>query len=378
MNDLIRRILFLPPQASTIAPDVDRLHFVVILTTMIASTLVGMAAIYFFVRYRRRARETVTPRVEPTWWFETLIVVVPLSFFLSWFGIGFRQYVRMASPPEGSLDLYVMAKQWMWKFSHPEGPNSINVLHVPAHRPIRLLLTSRDVIHSFYVPAFRIKMDVLPGRYTETWFEATEPGRYPIFCAEYCGLDHSRMRGEVVVLRPDDYDKWLLEQRRGIAKQQDASRPDRDPESFAGSMVEQGQAVAARAGCFKCHTLDGTPHIGPTWLDLYHRHERMNSGEMLTVDEGYITESMMDPAARVVAGFRPLMPTFLGKLTAPETAAIVEFIKSLRSERLQRGQPRPPPDRIEDLPATQIPGSKPDDVNKRPEEPGTQPPEGAL
>jgi len=166
------------------------------------STAVGLTAVFFFVRYRRRSETQTTPHIEPKTWLEALFVTVPLIFFLAWFFLGYREFVRQTTPPIDSMDVYVMGKKWMWKFAYPEGPNAINVLRVPAGQNVRLLMTSRDVIHSFFVPEFRVKADVLPGRYTQLWFNATTPGRYQILCAEYCGAGHSIMRGEVIVLRP--------------------------------------------------------------------------------------------------------------------------------------------------------------------------------
>jgi cytochrome c oxidase subunit 2 len=342
MNELLRTVLFLPEQASTFARKVDSLHYFVIITTMIASTLVGLTALGFFVRYRRRSETQVTPLLNPTWWLEAMFVLVPLGFFLAWFARGYADFVELKTPPKDSMDVYVQAKQWMWKFSYPDGPNAIGVLRVPANRPVRLMMTSRDVIHSFFVPAFRVKQDVVPGRYTETWFEAIQPGRYQILCAEYCGTNHSLMLGEVIVLRPEEFDSWLTDQRRGRALQQDgAPTTDEDPTPVA-DLVRQGEKVAVQNGCLKCHTVDGSPHIGPTWLDLYLRREPLEGGGTVIADEGYITESMMDPRAKIVRGFNPVMPTFKGKLAGPEVAAIVEYIKSLHTEPVEQARSRRP------------------------------------
>lgn len=337
MNELLRRLLFLPDQASTFAQDVDKLHFFVILTTFFMSTAVGLTAIFFFVRYRRRSETQTTPHIEPKAWIELLFIGVPGFFFVLWFIIGFREYIRQETPPADCMDVYVMAKQWMWKFSYSDGPNSVNVLRVPAGRDVRLLMTSRDVIHSFFVPEFRVKQDVLPGRYTQTWFNATTPGRYQILCAEYCGVGHSIMRGEVIVLRPQDYEDWVQAQRRGLSSKQDAAPTSMDFNPPQGNLVDQGRRVAAEQGCLKCHTTDGTRHIGPTWLDLYHRREKLNDGTFIDADEAYLTRSMMDPALEVVAGFQPVMPSYEGRLTAPETAALVEYIKSLQSDAVRTG-----------------------------------------
>jgi cytochrome c oxidase subunit 2 len=331
MNELLNNILFLPEQASTFAERVDNLHYFVVTVTMLSSLAVGTAAVFFFFRYRRRKPNQTTEYVVPSVKTEFLFVSLPLFFFLTWFVIGFRDFVFVSTPPKDAMDVYVMGKQWMWKFSYPEGPNGVNVLHVPANRPVRLLITSRDVLHSFFVPAFRIKMDAVPGRYTQTWFEATKPGTYQILCTEYCGLSHSKMLGEVVVLSPEQWVAWLKEQRRGdLANRQDALA-DLSLAPPPARMAEQGQKVAAEVGCFKCHTVNGEPHIGPTFLGLYGRQETLQDGGAIRADEAYITQSMMDPGAHLVTGYANAMPTFQGKLTGPQTAAIVEYIKTLRT-----------------------------------------------
>ncbi|MFL5249919.1 MAG: cytochrome c oxidase subunit II [Myxococcales bacterium] len=341
MNELLRRWLFLPEQASTFAYDIDRLHYFVIITTFVMSTAVGLAAIFCFIRYPRRSDSQTTPHLQPSLPMEAAFVFIPLAFFLTFWAIGYRIYVEQTTPPQDAMDVYVQAKKWMWKFAYPGGPNSVNVLRVPSGRPVRLLMTSRDVIHSFYVPEFRIKQDVLPGRYTETWFEATQPGRYQILCAEYCGAGHSIMRGEVIVLKPEEYEDWLSAQRRvvsaGLAGRQDGSPTALDFAPPIGNMIDQGRRLAQEQGCVKCHSVDGTRHIGPTWLDLYHRKEKLQDGSTVDVDEAYITESMMDPLSKVVSGFQPVMPSFENKLAGPEVAAIVEYIKSLQSDAVRTG-----------------------------------------
>ncbi|MFL5443028.1 MAG: cytochrome c oxidase subunit II [Myxococcales bacterium] len=341
MNELLRRWLFLPEQASTFAYDIDRLHYFVIITTFVMSTAVGLTAIFCFIRYPRRSDSQTTPHLQPSLPMEAAFVFIPLAFFLTFWAIGYRIYVEQTTPPQDAMDVYVQAKKWMWKFAYPGGPNSVNVLRVPSGRPVRLLMTSRDVIHSFYVPEFRIKQDVLPGRYTETWFEATQPGRYQILCAEYCGAGHSIMRGEVIVLKPEEYEDWLSAQRRvvsaALAGRQDGSPTALDFAPPIGNMIDQGRRLAQEQGCVKCHSVDGTRHIGPTWLDLYHRKEKLQDGSTVDVDEAYITESMMDPLSKVVSGFQPVMPSFENKLAGPEVAAIVEYIKSLQSDAVRTG-----------------------------------------
>jgi cytochrome c oxidase subunit II len=337
MNELFRRLLFLPEQASEYARDVDALHFTVITITMIGATGVFLAALFFFLKYKRRTDVDVTPHVEPRTLHEVLFVGGPLLLFLVLFAVGFPQYLRLSTPPEDAMDIYVQGKQWMWKFAYPGGPSSIDALRVPAGRAVRLLITSRDVIHSFYVPALRLKQDALPGRYTQTWFKADRPGRYEIFCAEYCGLSHSSMLGELIVMPQADFDAWMTQQQRGLASSQDAAPVPGEQVMASSSILDEGRRAAAEYGCLKCHSVDGTRHIGPTWTDLYLREERLANGKTVVADEAYLTKSMMDPAADIVAGFQNVMPTYQGKIPPPEVAAIVEYIKSLRTTAVAAG-----------------------------------------
>ncbi len=203
MNELLRRILFLPPQRSTVAAEIDALHYAVIIATMIGATGVALAASYFLFRYRRRSRQEgrSNPTATIPSGIKTEIGAIALlaSLFLGFWYFGYRQFIRLTVPPEDAIDVYVMGKRWMWKFAYPHGQATISQLYVPAGKPVRLIMTSRDVIHSFFVPAFRIKQDVLPGRYTTTWFKPTKVGKYRLFCAEYCGTNHSNMIGKVIV-----------------------------------------------------------------------------------------------------------------------------------------------------------------------------------
>jgi len=319
MNELLRWMLNLPPQASSVARHIDYLHYSVILATFAGVTACAVAAVYFVVRYRRRGNE-LTPHVVAPGWLEATVITGLLALFVMWWLIGFHQYRELETAPPDAMPIYVTAKQWMWKFQYPSGPSSTDVLTVPVGQPVKLIMTSRDVIHSFYVPAFRIKQDVVPGRATTVWFQAETAGTYDIMCTQYCGTRHSFMRGQVVALPPDDYARWL-----------DAAEPDH----FAGKgqgqgLVARGREVAAEHGCRRCHSLDGTPSIGPTWLGSFGRVRQLVSGGAVTIDEDYITESMMDPRAKVALGFKPVMPSFEGKLAPADVAAIVELIRSLR------------------------------------------------
>jgi len=342
-DNYMRRALFLPEQASTFAPAVDHLHYFVILTTFAGGAAVGLAALYFFIRYKKRAKSRPrNPKPLPLY-IEAMFIGFPLSLFLLWFALGISLFQELTTAPDDAMQVYVTAKQWMWEFSYPEGPVSQGVLHVPVGRPVKLLMTSRDVIHSFYVPAFRTKRDVLPGRYTDLWFTAAAPGTYDVYCTQYCGTNHSYMRAQVVAMPQAEYDTWFRGQLRGLVRRDDASAPGSDGAGHSSTPLrDHGEAVAAAHGCFKCHSIDGTAHIGPTWLGMYGRHEVMSDGTKLVVDDPYMTESMMDPEAKIVAGYQPVMPSFQGKLTPFEVAALLEYIKSLDAPGLTaRASPGP-------------------------------------
>ncbi len=254
-----------------------------------------------------------------------------------WWWIGFRQFVELRVAPAGALTIYVSAKQWMWQFAYPNGGRSLTALYVPAGRPIQLVLTSRDVIHSYFVPDFRIKQDAVPGRYTTVWFEAPNPGRHQILCTQFCGAGHSTMRGEVVVLSPADYGRWL----QGTPQHSPLAGPtDIEPTTVdqllpteSINLVTLGERIAAQVGCFRCHSSDGTAHIGPTWAGLYRAKIPLQPHGDIVADEAYLTESMMEPGVKVRRGYPDLMPSFQGRLRPPEVAALVEYIKSVREVR---------------------------------------------
>jgi len=350
MNELLRRLLNLPIQASSYAADVDALHYFVIGATLAGSAVVFAVALYFTVRYRRRPGDGATPRVAGGVFLEFGFIGGTLGLFLLIWVVGFAQYRLIEEPPAGTLDVYVVAKQWMWKFTYPQGPASAGVLYVPVHRAVKLIMTSRDVIHSFYVPAFRMKQDAVPGRYTLAWFEANQVGTFPIRCAEYCGTRHAEMLGDVVVLSEGDFEKWLAGPDSPVAEAmpggEKAGEHGAAPTFSAPqrqALVSHGETAAAGLGCFRCHTIDGTPHIAPTWSGLFGKQEQLSDGTTVHVDEAYLTESMMDPAAKIVAGFQPVMPSYQGKMEPAQVAAIVEFIKTLTPAGARARQPNPLP-----------------------------------
>lgn len=319
MNEFLRGLLALPPQASTFARQVDHLHYFVISVTMLGAVLTALAATIFLARHYR-VDQRLTPRLRTPLWLEAIWIGGLLFLFSSWWVIGYRLYIRMTTPPPDAMDVYVIAKQWMWQFAYPNGRRAIGVLTVPVDRPVRLTMTSRDVIHSFSVPAFRIKMDVVPGTYTTAWFEANQTGSFQILCAEYCGISHSNMWARVDVLSMENYERWLDDQ--------EEKQPDE-------RLDERGRQVAVRHGCFACHTVDGRRHLAPSFGGLYGREVRFTDGSTRIADAAYLTESMMDPRAQIVAGFTPIMPAYQGQLSAGETGALVELIRSLRD--IERG-----------------------------------------
>jgi cytochrome c oxidase subunit 2 len=326
-------MLFLPEEATGASRRIDSLHFVVISVTMVGALLVGLVTLVFLIRYRARGAEEPTPRVVARRPVELTVAGLLLAMFLAFWVVGFRQYVEVRTPPRDAMEVYVTAKQWMWKFSTAGGARSAGVLVVPVGRPVRLVITSRDVVHSFFVPAFRIKQDAVPGAYKSIWFDPERPGTYPVYCAEYCGVDHSRMWASVVVLTQRDYEKWLegeMPESVAHAGAQPGLHGGVIGETGLTSMAVQGREAASRYGCFSCHTVDGQRHIGPSWQALYENTVHLTGGRTIVADEDYLTRSMMEPLADVVEGYSPVMPTYQGVLAEPDAQAIVEFIKSLR------------------------------------------------
>jgi cytochrome c oxidase subunit II len=327
MNEIYRQFLFLPEQGSTFARDIDVLHYFVITGTMLGALGVAVVAAIFLFRFRATVRPYGgggTPRILVPGWLEAGFIAGTLGLFVLWWHWGFKQFVMLRTAPPDAQEVYVTGKQWMWRFAYPDGRGSVGVLYIPAGRPIKAVITSRDVIHSFYIPEFRIKQDAVPGRYTTAWFQAVKPGTYQILCAEFCGTGHSTMRAEVVALSADDYERWLDGARR-------ADGASAFPEYGQMTALEAtGARLAGEKGCLRCHTTDGTRHIGPTWAGLFGSRVQLEGGGSTVADAGYLTDSMMDPRHQVVRGFQPVMPSYLGQLEPGEAAALVELIKSLR------------------------------------------------
>jgi cytochrome c oxidase subunit 2 len=304
-------IPFIPESASTQAPQVDGLYFYLTGVTIFFTLLIYTLLILFVVRYRRRSAREIPRPIAGSLKLETMWSVIPLLIAMTMFVWGAKVYFAQYRMPNEALDIYVVGKQWMWKFQHTTGQREINELHVPVGRKVKLTMTTEDAIHSFFVPAFRTKADVVPGRYTYLWFEATKPGRYNLFCAEYCGTNHSGMTGYVVVMEPRDYDNWLS----GGANQQ--------------SPVAAGQQLFQTLGCATCHAEAGQGGRGPALAGLLGKQVQLTNGQTITADDAYIRESIVDPQAKTVAGFGPIMPTFKGQVSEEQLLQLVTFIKSL-------------------------------------------------
>ena len=322
-----------PEQASTVAKHVDALYLFLVAITAFFSLLIAALILFFIIKYQRtpgREAEQIhgSTLLEVTW------TVIPLGISMVIFVWAALLYIHMQRPPANSLEVYGVAKQWMWKFEHSGGQREINALHVPTGRPVRVTLISQDVIHSFFVPAFRVKQDVLPNRYVTTWFEATQPGTYHLFCSQYCGTKHSAMIGEVVVLKPEDYDTWLTS---GKAE---------------GSLASQGEKLFQQLGCITCHRADSGAR-GPNLAGLYGRPVRLTDGRTLIADDNYIRESILVPNAKVVSGFQPIMPTFQGMISEEDLITLTDYIKHL-SDQSEPLNNRTTPGQIRDNEVTHI------------------------
>jgi len=316
---------FLPPSASTLSGSVDALYFYLIGITSFFTLLIIGALIFFMLKYRRRSPSEIPQPIAGSHKLETLWSVIPFIIAMSFFVWGAQLYFEQSRPPKNGVEVYVVGKQWMWKIQHTTGQREINELHVPIGRKIKLIMTSEDTIHDFFVPAFRMKADVLPGKYTTQWFEATKSGTYHLFCAEYCGMNHSGMIGSVVVMDPTEFDNWLS----GNSSQQ--------------SPAVAGQQLYQTLGCVSCHGSRGKGGRGPALSGVFGGQVSLSDGNLIKADESYIRESIFNPQAKLVNGFGAIMPTFQGQISEEQLLQILAFIKSLQI--------------VNSLPQTQTPGS---------------------
>jgi cytochrome c oxidase subunit II len=303
-----------PDQASNFAASVDSLMTFLTLVSVFFSFAITAAIVYFFFRFhRKKPNEVGVPiygnmRLEATW------IVIPFLLAMTMFGWGAVVYVEYRQPPKDTLDIYVVAKQWMWKVQQPTGLREINELHVPVGRDVKLILASEDVVHDFFVPAFRVKMDVVPGRYNTMWFRPTKAGRYHFFCAQYCGTNHAVMGGWVTVMEPSDYAAWLS----------GSTGAEADPAVL-------GEKLFVERACATCHISSGLGRA-PSLNGVYGAKVLLADGSTVTADDAYIRESILQPNAKIVAGYQPLMPSFQGQLTEEQILALTAYIKSLQSQ----------------------------------------------
>jgi len=300
-----------PEAASSIAHEVDLIYFFILAVCSFFAILVSALVVFFAVKYRRRHPDEVGADIHGSIALELIWSIIPFILSLVMFVWGADLFFRIARPPADSMEVFVVGKQWMWKVQHPEGVREINELHVPVNRNVKITLGSEDVLHDYYIPAFRVKMDAVPGKLTTMWFRATKPGTYQIFCAEYCGTQHSGMIGHVTVLEEHDYEAWLAGGRS------------------TGTAVENGERLFTDLACITCHKTD-TSGRGPVLAGVFGSQVRLMDGRTVVADENYLRESIVNPQAKVVLGYQPIMPTFQGTVSEENLMQLIAYIKTLK------------------------------------------------
>jgi len=301
---------FFPQQASAQAANVDALYFFLLAVTGFFMVLIAGLVVFFAFKFRRRHDNEIGEAIHGSLALELTWTIIPLGITMVMFVWGAATFFHMTRPPKGAMEIYVVGKQWMWKAQHVDGAREINELHVPVGRPVKLIMGSEDVIHSFFIPDFRVKADVIPGRYNTLWFTATTPGRYHIFCTQYCGTKHSNMIGWVTAMDPAEYQAWL------------------SGGSSGGSMADNGAKLFQDLACASCHLENGQGR-GPSMVGAYGRGVKLSTGQTVMMDDAYVRESILSPQAKIVAGFQPLMPTFKGLVTEEQILQLTAYIKSL-------------------------------------------------
>jgi cytochrome c oxidase subunit 2 len=304
-----------PEVASTSAAQVDRLYFFLTGLTLFFTFSIFATIFYFMIKYRRRSEKECPPETEESKVLEITWIVIPGLICVGIFLWSSSLFFAAARPPRGSTEIFVVGKQWMWQLQHPEGAREINQLHIPVGVAVQLTMTSEDVIHDFFVPAFRIKMDVVPGRYTSEWFQATKTGSYHLFCAQFCGTLHSGMTGTIEVMTPTGYAQWLRDN------------------SGNKSMAESGQELFARLGCDTCHLTDGTGS-GPALQGRFGKQVALRDGQTRVMDDAYVRQSILNPSSLPLPNYRPVMPTFQGQISEEQILQLIAYLKSIGSERI--------------------------------------------
>jgi len=310
---------WIPEAASNLASKVDGVILVITLISIFFFVLISAVLIYFAVKYRRKREDEETPYITGSEPLEIIWTVIPSILLILLFVYGFVVYKEIRTPPEDSVDITVTAKQWLWTFDYYNGKKTLNELYVKQNIPVRMIMQADDVIHSFFIPQFRVKQDVLPGRYTQLWFTPSKVGTYDLFCAEYCGTGHSAMLGKVIVLSPEAYDIW----EKGVGVDEGASVASLPP-------AELGAKIYKEKGCNACHSIDGSVVIGPSFKGLYGRTGVLEDGSSYTADENYIRTSILEPQSQIVKGFQPVMPSFKGILGDDEITAVIAYMKTLK------------------------------------------------
>jgi cytochrome c oxidase subunit II len=305
---------FFPQAASEQAGQIDALYFFLVTVTAFFTVLVAVLVIAFAVKFHRKHDDEVGVAIHGSLALELLWTVIPLGITMVMFVWGAQVFFHLTRPPKGAMEIYVVGKQWMWKAQHMDGAREINELHVPVGRPVKLIMGSEDVIHSFFIPEFRVKADVVPGRINTMWFTATTPGRYHLFCTQYCGTKHSGMIGWVTAMEPAEYQTWLGGGAAG------------------GTMADNGAKLFSDLACSSCH-LDNGQGRGPVLKGAYGKPVTLQSGQTVTLDDAYIRESILAPQAKVVAGFQPIMPTFQGLVTEEQLLQLIAYVKSLGDQK---------------------------------------------
>jgi cytochrome c oxidase subunit II len=308
---LVRFPVF-PPEASTVAPQADALYFFMVLVSLIGLTIVVLLIVAFSILYSKK-RHPQAVQIEGSTLLEATWTIIPLGLFLVMFVWGALLYFRIYTPPVNAMNIYVVGKQWMWKVEHPGGQREINALHVPVGQPIQLTMISQDVFHSFSIPAFRVKREAIPGRYTTVWFEATTPGTYHLFCTQYCGTNHSQMLGDVVVMTPDDFKRWLASSTSG------------------NSLAQDGERLFSSLSCGACHNVRPDAR-GPSLANVYGAKLTLTTGQAITVDDAYLREAILNPSQHITQGYSPIMPTYQGQISEEGVFALIEFIRNLKSD----------------------------------------------
>jgi len=316
VNWLTHFALF-PPEASSIAPYADALYFFLILISLVGMVIVTALIVGFSCMYRKEKNPEAT-QIEGSTLLEATWTIIPLALFMICFVWGALLYFRIYNPPTNAMNIYIVGKQWMWKAEHPDGQHEIDALHVPIGRPVQLTMISQDVFHSFSIPAFRVKREVIPGRYTTVWFTATKPGTYHLFCTQYCGTLHSQMIGWVYAMTPEDYEAWLAGSTSG------------------SSLAQNGERLFASLGCNACHSGNASAR-GPNLAEAYGSKVQLANGSYTTVDDAFLRDSILNPTSHVTAGYAPIMPTYQGQVSEEGLIDLVEYIKTLRSnDRVQQ------------------------------------------